>query len=161
MKPLISDFLVFSTYKGRPLLTAPRTDPYVRNYRIRLLPWILTSRVALGSSRPDPVESLLVRQTVHAIGNPGSVSGPISTVCRSPRSVSFPPQTPQQFEVPLCSPASQVLRDCLTSQRRACRDYGIAPSPTDPSPMRGMSLGSPSFREESFRPCVWSSTPWG
>ena len=88
------------------------------------------------------------------------MSGPIAAARRSPWSVSFPPQTPQQFEVPLCSPASQVLRDCLTSPRRACRDYGIAPSPTDPSPMRGMSLGSLSFREESFRKSVrvvWDS----
>jgi hypothetical protein len=30
-----------ATYKGRSLLTAPRTDPYVRNSRIRLLPRVL------------------------------------------------------------------------------------------------------------------------
>ena len=93
------------------------------------------------------------------MSGPNSGSGPRAAARRSPWSVSFPPQTPQQFEVPLCSPASQVLRDCLTSQRRACRDDGIASSPTDPSPMRGMSLGSPSFREESFRKSV--RVVWG
>ena len=36
-----------------------------------------------------------------------------------------------------------------------CRDAGNAPSPTDPSRMRGISLGSPSLREESFRKSAW------
>src|ERR1700688_3703225 len=29
-----------ATYKGRPLLGAPRTEPYVRFSRIRLPPWV-------------------------------------------------------------------------------------------------------------------------
>ena len=36
-----------------------------------------------------------------------------------------------------------------------CRDAGNAPSPTDPSRMRGISLGSPSLREESLRKSAW------
>ena len=66
-----------------------------------------------------------------------------------------------------CSPASQVLRDCLTSRpcfilrRGACRHYGISPSPTDPRPKTRMFPGSPSFREDCFQPCAWPLTPWG
>jgi len=103
----------------------------------------------------------LVRQTVRATWQTGSESGPITTVCRSPRSISFPPRTPLPFAVRRCSPASQVLRDCLTSRKRACRHYGISPSPTDPRPKTWMFPGSPGFREESFWPCVWPLTPWG
>jgi hypothetical protein len=29
---------------GTVFLTAPRTDPYVRSYRIRFLPWMLTCK---------------------------------------------------------------------------------------------------------------------
>ncbi len=38
---------------GRSLLTAPRTDPYVRNCRIRLLPWIKTSEPHVGIGMRD------------------------------------------------------------------------------------------------------------
>ncbi len=107
------------------------------------------------SRTPSSPRDLITRLYVWT----NSGSRPIAVPRRSTRSVSFPSQTPQQFEVPLCSPASQVLRDCLTSQRRACRDDGIAPSPTDPSLIRRMSLGSPGFREESFRKSV--RVAWG
>jgi hypothetical protein len=33
-----------ATYKGRPLLHAPRTDPYVRLSRIRLPPWVFDGK---------------------------------------------------------------------------------------------------------------------
>src|SRR5271165_1636352 len=39
-----------ATYKGRPLLSAPRTDPYVRLSRIRLPPWMFDGK-PLGRPR--------------------------------------------------------------------------------------------------------------
>ncbi len=122
-------------------------------------PWIMTSCVTLASNRPDPIESLLVRQTVRANWEPFSVSGPITTVCRSPREVPFLPRTPQPFSDRLCSPASQIPRDCLTSQERNCRHCEILPSPTNPFQTKRIILGSPSFREKSIRPCAWPHTP--
>ena len=95
------------------------------------------------------------------------MSGPAVSVRRSPWSVSFPPRTPPPLDVRHCSPASQVLRDCLTSRpcfilrRGACRHCGISPSPTDPRPKTWMFPGSPNFREECFQPCAWPLTPWG
>jgi hypothetical protein len=56
----------------------------------------------------------------------------------------------------------------VVPRKRACRNYGLAPSPTDPplarraAPCeRWMLPGPPGFREESFQSCVWSLTPWG
>ena len=43
---------------------------------------------------------------------------------------------------------------------RGRTDCGIAPSPTDPSPRRGVFPGSPGFREDRFHSCAWSQTPW-
>ena len=33
---------------GMAVTCHPRTDPYVRNYRIRLLPWVLTPKRVMG-----------------------------------------------------------------------------------------------------------------
>jgi hypothetical protein len=139
---------------GPPLRRPPRTDPYVRNYRIRLLPWMMTNDIGTGTSclvhEPQP----LVRRSVRAIWHSGTVSVPVATDRHSPWSVFFPPQTPQPLAVELCSPTSQVLRDCLTSRKRAFWHCGISTSPTDPHPMTGIFPGSPSFREKCFKPCV-------
>jgi hypothetical protein len=103
---------------------------------------------------------LLVRRAVRATREPGSVSGPVATVGRSPWSAPFPPQTPRAASC-LCSPVSSVLWSCLTPRKRTRRTCGIAPSPTDPPLARRMFPGPPGFREESFQPCTWSQTPWG
>ena len=36
------------------MLTAPRTDPYVRHYRIRLLPWMRGAKRLLGIRMQQP-----------------------------------------------------------------------------------------------------------
>ena len=99
------------------------------------------------------------RQSVQH-GNPGSVSGPLTTVWHFPWSAPFPPRTPLPLVVRHCSPASQVLRGCLTSWKRTCRHYGIAPSSTDPLLMKRIFPGSPGFREVSVHSCSGSRTPW-
>jgi len=136
----------------QPFRATPRTDPYVRNYRIRLLPWMLTR------------EPLHVHQTTHATWlrtvfrpNSGTVSGPVAIARCSPRSVPFPPPAPRVAARHPCSPVSPVLWDCLTPRRRTRRTYGIAPSPTDPIPWENrISPGPHGFREKGFQPCRWS-----
>lgn len=38
----------FRVTVGMAVASHPRTDPYVRNYRIRLLPWVLTPKRVMG-----------------------------------------------------------------------------------------------------------------
>src|SRR5271170_5031718 len=38
-----------ATYKGRWFPSAPRSDPYVQSYRIRLLPWVMTRTLDLDA----------------------------------------------------------------------------------------------------------------
>jgi len=141
---------------GRSLLTAPRTDPYVRHYRIRLVPWMVTTTPHVG----DVLR--LVRPTVRATWRPGAVSGPVATARRAPWSAPFPPPTPPTADRCRCSPISSVRWNCLTPRRRAGRTCGLAPSPTDPRPWKKwMSPGSLGFREKRVQPCLWSQTPWG
>ena len=79
---------------------------------------------------------------------------------RFPWSIPFPPQTPQLPAGPLCSPVSQVLRDRPTPRRRACRTWGLRPSPAVPLRHRPReSLGSPGSRAWSFHTCSGSVTP--
>src|SRR5262249_20629839 len=104
----------------------PRTDPYVRDYLIRLLPRVhLTAHRSLGY-RYHPFLPLAVRATTSVTRFPGSVSGTSALVVRSPWSTSFPLRTPRPT-LPrwLCSPASLVLRGRPTPYRRACRHYGL------------------------------------
>ncbi len=56
--------------------TFPRTDPYGRNYRIRLLPWMMTTKQLDGF---DPVVSVVVRPAVRATWEPGAVASPVAT----------------------------------------------------------------------------------
>ena len=94
----------------------------MRNYLIRLLPWVVTQ--SLFSLLTYPVESdqcfFLSLRTVR------------SRLFRSfPWSPAFPSVRPplvNQF----CSAPSLVLCRCLTSQQRTCQDYGHRPSLTDP-----------------------------
>src|SRR5271170_2895234 len=55
-----------ATYKGRPLLGAPRTEPYGRNSRIRLPPWVFDAeaRRRPGVNDPGPWQEA-VCQPVH------------------------------------------------------------------------------------------------
>jgi len=141
---------------GRSLLTAPRTDPYMRHYRIRLVPWMVTTHPHVGNVLR------LVRPAVRATWRPGAVSGPVATARRAPWSAPFPPPTPPTADRCLCSPASAVRWSGLTHRKRTCRHCGLAPSPTDPRPWeKRMSPGSLDFREERVQPCLWSQTPWG
>src|SRR5215831_13236740 len=111
--PLLSyvfRFEFISVAVGTALARAPRTDPYVRDYLIRLLPRVhLTAHRSLGY-RYHPFLPLAVRATTSVTRFPGSVSGTSALVVRSPWSTSFPLRTPRPT-LPrwLCSPASLVL----------------------------------------------------
>jgi hypothetical protein len=63
------------------LRAAPRTDPYSRDYLIRLLPW--GKRPILSVPRP-----------AHSTQGPGTVSGPRAAGQSSPWSSAFPPVPP-------------------------------------------------------------------
>jgi len=99
-----------ATYKGRPLLDAPRTDPYGRDSRIRLLPRVCDGEAPVG-------------RLPYAVQRPGSrVPGPESGACfagpRSPWSPPLAPPPPPPGSR-LCSTASQLLWRSQTSPDRA------------------------------------------
>src|SRR5271170_3906972 len=55
-----------ATYKGRPLLGAPRTEPYVRHSRIRLPPWVFDAEALSRPGMGYPgFGQPAVRQPVH------------------------------------------------------------------------------------------------
>ena len=86
--PFMGEYALYFKTRSRsgpPLRAAPRTDPYVRRYLIRLLPWVCNEQPAV-----PPVVWATVRMT----RNPGSESGTRPSVVRSPWSCSFPPRTP-------------------------------------------------------------------
>src|SRR5262249_11993234 len=94
----------------RSWLTAPRSDPCERDSRTRLPPWVsdgepLVSRLSVCA--PAPVTRL-----------PGSVPGPCFAGSRSPWPPPFAPPAPLRSG-PLCSSASQLLWQSLTSRDRA------------------------------------------
>src|SRR5216683_7092060 len=88
------------------MLSAPRTDPYVRLSRIRLPPRVSTAAMLPYVSQ-HPVSRL---------------SGSESSACligpHSPWSLPFAPPTPQ-LAVPLCSSASSLLWQGPTSRVRS------------------------------------------
>ena len=105
------------------MLTAPRTDPYERHYRIRLLPWIVASkRISLRARR----------------GTPGTRTSP--ALCRARvefRNVLLGPRSSLHHlrrgaKAPLCSAASWALQRGPTPQRRSCPACGKSPSRTGP-----------------------------
>src|SRR5262249_42828606 len=147
--------------RDRPCERPPRTDPYVRDYLIRLLPRVhLTAHRSLGY-RYHPFLPLAVRATTSVTRFPGSASGTSALVVRSPWSTSFPLRTPRPT-LPrwLCSPASLVLRGRPTPCKHACRHYGLSPSSTVPHcyPVWA-SVGPPDSRAWSFLTCLGSLTP--
>src|SRR6266699_2732124 len=91
--------------KGRSLLSAPRTEPYVRLSRIRLPPWVMADQ------RPAAVQRLvhLRRRCVRRA---------CSVELHFPRPSPFAPPTPPPISR-LCSPASSLLWLGLTSHLRA------------------------------------------
>jgi hypothetical protein len=132
------------------LRAAPRTDPYSRNYLIRLLPRVKRShRQRRWSVR------LVMRPAVS-----GSVSGARPTVKRFPSSIPFPPRTPPLPMGQSCSPASSVLRDRQTPRKRACRPTAFGAFAYRPaSPRTRESPRSPGSRTWSFQACTGSATP--
>ena len=91
------------------MLSAPRTDPYVRLSRIRLLPRVCdgTLQLQFAVCDPAPVSRLS-----------GAASGTCFAGSHSPWSQPLAPPTPQQIAPP-CSPASQLLWSGPTSRVRA------------------------------------------
>src|SRR5262249_57569770 len=99
-----------SPRSGPPLPAAPRTDPSVRDYLIRLLPRVhVTASRSLGYGC-YPFLQLVVRATNPVTRIPGSASGTSALVVRSPWSTSFPLRTPLPTHTPrLSSPPSLLL----------------------------------------------------
>ncbi len=135
------------------MLPAPRTDPYVRNYRIRLLPWMMTTKAALRKGL------LLARPAVRATWMPGSESGPGATA-PALSSVSLLPSTDSADSEPLSLFARFAGTMKLSDSPETCMsDLWLMPSPTDPLREQRMLPGSLGFREKGFQPCEWSQTP--
>src|SRR6266542_6925094 len=106
---------------------------------------------------------------------PGSASGARFAGPCSRRPAAFPPPTPPPVARP-CSPASQVLRGCLTPDGRSSRASGSSPSPRGPPTRRHATprpnraghhrrrqatVGPPGSRAWRFRACTGSQTARG
>jgi len=118
------------------LADAPRTDPYAKNYFIRLLPRVVHAKP-------------LVWVRVLSIPFPNRcLSYPVQSVQCFLLSLwtgrSRPARIPlghrpflrnlrhDMGNMPLCSAPSSVLRRCQTAQQRPCKDYRHRPSLTVP-----------------------------
>jgi len=132
---------------------------------------------ALGSCLGSDAEPLIRIKLQHPhrwLLVPCSVRSTLlpAPVCRSrpsehssPRPEAFSPRTPPvvgrlSLVVHLCSFASSIIFLRPTSQTRACRAFGLWPSPTGPAVDCSRSpLGSPGFRAKSLSTCSGSLTP--
>ena len=123
---------------------APRTDPYVQNCCIRLLPRMPGVEAQVGMGMENyPYVLLHAHRAGRSTRESGSGSGAGSPARCSPWSVAFPPCPPQMLAHP-CSGTSRVLFDRPTPHRRACWPSGSRPSPTGPPHLsRRASMGLP------------------
>jgi len=107
------------------LLLAPRTDPYERNYRIRLLPRMVTTKAALdgaASRTPSSPRDLKVRLSVRSRGG-----------CSTLSLASLLPSTDSADSEPLSLFACFYGTMKLSDSPEACMsDVWLTPSPTDP-----------------------------
>ena len=94
----------------------------MRNYLIRLLPWVCDAKLSL----------LHVFCRVRSMLSPVSAYSSQSSLQNSPWSLAFPP-APPPLVTQYCTALSLVLCQCLTSQQRTRQDYGHRPSLTDPA----------------------------
>jgi len=130
------------------LPAAPRTDPYVRNYLIRLLPWVERRD---NVSRTHPLAPHMV----------------VPAQCPAMRARSeFPSVEPlpsadsaRRGRTRVCSPASLVLRVRLTSRQRARPPCRHRRSRTAPMGSQRRLPGSPGSRVWNFHACSGSLTP--
>jgi hypothetical protein len=113
---------------------------------------------------PDPLvtKPLLAHVAGRSTHRAGSESGMRPPATCSPQSIAFPPPPPPTGHPRRCSAASGVLRDRPTSHGRACRNFGLRPSPADPAYHRQwVPVGSPVSRAKSFHACSGSPTARG
>ena len=132
---------------------APRTDPYLQNYRIRLLPQVMTRMHCdeLLGAFAYAFESL--RRTYPALCPACGV--PSSLPCGYPPSL----HRLRRAACTLCSATSSVLWGYPTSHQRGWRDYGF-PSPPRPTIPRRAPMRPPSSCSSSFPACSGSPTAW-
>src|SRR5262245_41827885 len=110
--------LLARLYRGRHLRRqssthlhgATRSDPCERNSRTRLPPWVSDGEALVAARR--------MRSSACDTVGPVSVPGPSFTGSHSPRPPPFAPPPPLRSG-PLCSSASQLLWQSLTSRDRA------------------------------------------
>ena len=127
---------------------APRTDPYVKNYLIRLLPWVGRRD---NASRTPPLAQRMV----------GPARCPVMRARGEFPSVEPLPSadSARGSRTRVCSPASSVLRVRLTSRQRACPPCRHGRSRTAPMASHRRLPGSPSSRVWNFHACLGSQTP--
>ncbi len=101
---------------------APRTDPYVRNYLIRLLPRVVDAKL------------LHVSYQARSMLPPVSAYRSQTSLPEFPLVTGLPSGTSATAweTTPCCSAPSSVLRRCQTARRRARKDCGHGPSLTVP-----------------------------
>ena len=105
------------------MLGAPRTDPYVRHYLIRLLPRMVARIGIQPTNAPSGICVPGVAVSVYL-----ARFLPLG----SPWPVAFPPGHPHPAAGGTCSAPSSVLLHGPTARERACRHYTFSASPTDP-----------------------------
>jgi len=105
--------------------STPRTDPYVRNYLIRLLPLVFDTK-----SLKMPLDVFCL---VHSMPPLSLCTDRRCSIQNSHWSPSFPPKPPLPIgKTQHCSASSLVLRRCLTSQKRTRWEYDHRSYPTAP-----------------------------
>ena len=115
---------------------APRTDPYTKNYFIRLLPWVVHAKPLVW------VRVLSIPVPNRCLSYPvQSVQCLLLSLRTGRRRLSRIPLGHRPFLrnlrhdmgiMPPCSAASPVLRRCQTARQRPCKDYRHGPSLTVP-----------------------------
>ena len=138
--------------QGWPSPATPSTDPDVRHYRIRLLPWVVDARRCCLLDVPARARWACLS---------GSASGACCVRASSPRPASLAPSPPPP--VPRLRPAtSSLLRGCLTSRIRSSPAYVLWTSRCGLRHLRSQTdVGSPGSRVGWFRACLGSPTAQG
>jgi hypothetical protein len=134
-----------------PLRAAPRTDPYVKNYFIRLLPWVMTNR-RWAARRTS------ASRTTRGSGSESGTRPAVGTfplVDPLPSTDSAAANGPALF---VCFVGTTRSSDSPAACMSAVRPLAFSDRPTPPM-VAWELLGSPGSRAWSFHACPGSLTP--